>query len=72
MTLSDQFNLTRMQKHRTKAMIMKSSIVILLTFNYTRYTDVIRYLVPALQSQRTNNIKWYEKSTPLIEEPLKL
>ena len=61
-----------MQKHRNKAMIMKSSIVILLTFNYTRYTDVIRYLVPPLQSQRTNNIKWYEKSTPLIEEPLKL
>ena len=70
MTLSDQINLTRMQKHCTKAMIMKSSIVILVT--YLIIPDVIRCPVPPLQSQRTNNIEWYEKSTPLIEEPLKL
>ena len=56
-------------------MIMKSSIVILLTINFTCYTNVILYPVPPLQSQRTNNLEWYEwyeKSTPLIEEPLKL
>ena len=63
-----QCNLARMHKHcaNCTSMLKKSSIVILLTSNYTCYTDVIRYLVPPLYNQLC------EKSNPLIEEPLKL
>ena len=76
MTLSDRFNLVRIQKHSAKAMIIKSCIGILLSFSYTchyRCSPLSATWFHLHSCQVTelhkHKIEWYEKSTPLIEEP---